>query len=101
MNKLVVAKPCIKVDETTVADWFAKLDEEVAEFKAEILKRYNITDILVAGKMRAAEKARTAEEGADICTVVTSIDERMGIMLEDRLKAQLDVNIHNSKRGRL
>ena len=99
MNKLVVAVPCTKVNEKEVYEWFEKLDEEVAEFKAEILKQFNLEDIL--GPVKKKERERIAEEGADVCTVVASIDERMGIILDERMKAQLTVNLHNQKRGRL
>ena len=101
MNELVVAVPCVKVNEVTVEDWLKKLDEEVAEFKAEILKCYKPDDVLIAGRMTDENKSRTAEEGADVCTVIASIDERLGIVKSERLQAQLKVNIHNGKRGRL
>ena len=98
MNELVVAVPCTKVDEKEVYEWFDKLDEEVTEFKAEILKRFNPEDTLE--KVEKKYRDRIAEEGADVCTVITSISERMGIVKEERMKAQLKVNYHNCERGR-
>jgi len=100
MNELIVAVPCVNVQETTVEDWLNKLDEEVAEFKAEILRCYKPGDVLIAGKLALHDKERAAEEGADVCTVVTSINERMGIVKAERMQAQLKVNRHNHERGR-
>lgn len=101
MNKLVVAVPCKKVKEVTVKEWLNKLDEEVQEFKDEIFKWYGPDNVLTAGLPAPNGKDRIAEEGADVCTIITSIEERVGIMKEERMKAQLRVNIHNAERGRL
>lgn len=43
---------------------------------------------------------RIAEEAADVCTVVTSLLEAIGIGFEMRQEAQQKVNAHNKERGR-
>ena len=111
MENLPVAPvPCVKETEnTSLKDLFQKLNEEVDELKAEILKNCYFDDgiddvksILKSYKMDEDIKAmqRIAEEGADVCTVVTSLVEAIGIGFEMRQEAQRRVNKHNHERGR-
>lgn len=111
MENLPVAPvPCVKETEnTSIKDLFQKLNEEVDELKAEILKNCYFDDgvddvrsILKSYKMDEDIEAmqRIAEEGADVCTVVTSLLEAIGIGFEMRQEAQRRVNKHNHERGR-
>lgn len=111
MENLPVAPvPCVKETEnTSLKDFFQKLNEEVDELKAEILKNCYFDDgiddvrsILKSYKMDEDIEAmqRIAEEGADVCTVVTSLLEAIGIGFEMRQEAQAHVNKHNHERGR-
>lgn len=111
MENLPVAPvPCVKETEnTSLKDLFQKLNEEVDELKAEILKNCYFDDgiddvrsILKSYKMDEDIKAmqRIAEEAADVCTVVTSLLEAIGIGFEMRQEAQRRVNEHNKERGR-
>lgn len=111
MENLPVAPvPCVKETEnTSIKDLFQKLNEEVDELKVEILKNCYFDDgiddvrsILKSYKMDEDIKAmqRIAEEAADVCTVVTSLLEAIGIGFEMRQEAQRRVNEHNKERGR-
>ena len=111
MENLPVAPvPCVKETEnTSLKDLFQKLNEEVDELKVEILKNCYFDDgiddvrsILKSYKMDEDIEAmqRIAEEGADVCTVVTSLLEAIGIGFEMRQEAQRRVNKHNHERGR-
>lgn len=111
MENLPVAPvPCVKETEnTSIKDLFQKLNKEVDELKVEILKNCYFDDgiddvrsILKSYKMDEDIKAthRIAEEGADVCTVVTSLLEAIGIGFEMRQEAQRRVNEHNKERGR-
>lgn len=111
MENLPVAPvPCVKETEnTSIKDLFQKLNEEVDELKVEILKNCYFDDgiddvrsILKSYKMDEDIEAmqRIAEEGADVCTVVTSLLEAIGIGFEMRQEAQRRVNKHNHERGR-
>lgn len=101
---------CVKETEnTSIKDLFQKLNEEVDELKAEILKNCYFDDgiddvrsILKSYKMDEDIEAmqRIAEEAADVCTVVTSLLEAIGIGFEMRQEAQRRVNEHNHERGR-
>lgn len=111
MDSVPVAPvPCVKETEnTSIKDLFQKLNEEVDELKVEILKNCYFDDgiddvrsILKSYKMDEDIKAmqRIAEEAADVCTVVTSLLEAIGIGFEMRQEAQRRVNEHNKERGR-
>lgn len=111
MDSILVAPvPCVKETEnTSIKDLFQKLNEEVDELKVEILKNCYFDDgiddvrsILKSYKMDEDIKAmqRIAEEAADVCTVVTSLLEAIGIGFEMRQEAQRRVNEHNKERGR-
>ena len=94
--------PCTK-DETmkTAKDAFAKVDEEVTEWKAAVVDYIRLTTTLESfDKLGKEAKLRVSEEGADIMTAITTAEERMGIDYNARADAQLHVNQHNKERGR-
>lgn len=94
--------PCTK-DETmkTAKDAFAKVDEEVTEWKAAVVDYIRLTTTLESfDKLGKEAKLRVSEEGADIMTAITTAEERMGINVGARSDAQLHVNQHNKERGR-
>lgn len=94
--------PCTKnIPQVTVKDWFAKLDEEVNEWKEAVLRVETLhTPVAKLKDIGRADKARIAEEGADVSTVVASMEDLMDIDGEARADAQLHVNQHNKERGR-
>lgn len=94
--------PCTKnMPQVTVKDWFAKLDEETNELKEAVLRVATIhTQIAKLKGIGRADKARIAEEGADVATVIASMEDLMDIDGDARANAQLYVNQHNKERGR-
>lgn len=101
----VLPEPCLRgIDMRTMKALFQKLDEEVDEFKFEIMS--HLSDLKDAPEdvqlvvTKDADSFRIAEEGADVCTVVTSLFEAIGIGFEMRQEAQRRVNEHNKERGR-
>ena len=113
-NVPVAPVPCVKGWEVAALKiFFLKLDEEVDELKAEILTQCDFGDNVKKIKeildyyedsdvppQASGGKMRIAEEGADVCTVVTSLLEAIGIGFEMRQEAQRRVNEHNKERGR-
>ena len=91
--------PVRRAKEQTIKDWFAKLDEEGTEFKAEVLSSYSLTEN-PSDYLKSTNSERIAEEAADICTIVTSMQDRMRINQQGRDAAQLRVNQHNKERNR-
>lgn len=95
--------PCIRnISQKTIRDWFAKLDEEVTEFKAEVLKSADLD--MEAKDFEAPMQGmvlRIAEEGCDVATVIRSFGYALNIKAIDFQKAQKRVNQHNAERGRL
>ena len=105
VQSLVLPAPCLRgIDMRTMKALFQKLDEEVDEFKFEIMS--HLSDLKDAPEdvqlvvTKDADSFRIAEEGADVCTVVTSLLEAIGIGFEMRQEAQRRVNKHNHERGR-
>ena len=94
--------PCTKnMPQVTVKDWFAKLDEETNELKEAVLRVATLhTQIAKLKDIGRADKARIAEEGADVATVIASMEDLMDIDGDARANAQLHVNQHNKERGR-
>ena len=97
--------PCTKDDGMyLVKHAFAKVDEEVNEWKEAVLmlagSQFGMSQNIKALKYAKEGKARVAEEGADIMTAITTAEERMGIDYNARADAQLHVNQHNKERGR-
>ena len=113
-NVPVAPVPCVKGWEVAALKiFFLKLDEEVDELKAEILAQCDFGDNVKKIKeildyyedsdvppQASGGKMRIAEEAADVCTVVTSLLEAIGIGFEMRQEAQRRVNAHNKERGR-
>lgn len=113
MDSIPVAPvPCKGFDNATLKEFFQKLNEEVDELKEAILEDSDLTDDvgdvkdLLTG-LNAYDGAedhdgmqRIAEEAADVCTVVTSLIEAIGIGYEMRMEAQRRVNQRNHERGR-
>lgn len=94
--------PCTKdASMKTTKDAFAKVDEEVNEWKDAVLSHMMLSAPLNTMKDHPAHaKLRVAEEGADIMTAIATAEERMGIDVDARADAQLHVNQHNKERGR-
>ena len=113
-NVPVAPVPCVKGWEVAALKiFFLKLDEEVDELKAEILAQCDFGDNVKKIKeildyyedsdvppQASGGKMRIAEEAADVCTVVTSLMEAIGIGYEMRMEAQRRVNQRNHERGR-
>jgi hypothetical protein len=104
--------PCTKnMPQVTVKDWLAKFDEEANEWKQEILRHADLDDPIEKlrkfyGKPEiklngnANNKFCISEEGADVMTVIASVEEKIGLDADARANAQLHVNQHNKERGR-
>ena len=106
----VLPEPCTNVKAKTVKDWFAKIDEELNEFKEDVLlelgskadadtrlKNVDISQFETVKKWHNC----IAEEAADTITAITSMLEAMGIKEDARQEAQRRVNAKNKERGRL
>lgn len=101
--------PCIRVDgreveQYTLKAWFAKLDEELNEFKVAQYAYCADEYLQQAGDKRLAKKAAqdsVIEEGADLITVIISFLAAMGATprrINQICKAVID---KNRSRGRL
>ena len=113
-NVPVAPVPCVKGwERASLKVFFQKLNEEVDELKAAILDQCDFDDNVNEIKeilnyyedsdvppQSSGGKMRIAEEAADVCTVVTSLMEAIGIGFEMRQEAQRRVNEHNKERGR-
>ena len=104
----VVPKPCVRgIDMRTMKKLFLKLDEEIDEFKFEIMQEMGGLDDgpddvrqMVEG-LEEHVAFRIAEEGADVATIVATICNAVGVDEKTRFEAQAYVNKHNHERGRL
>lgn len=101
----VLPAPCLRgIDMRTMKALFQKLDEEVDEFKFEIMS--HLSDLKDAPEdvqlvvTKDADSFRIAEEGADVATIVATIVNAVGINETMRQEAQAHVNKHNHERGR-
>lgn len=104
-NIPVAPEPCVNgMDWKTVKDFFQKINEEVDEFKVEVLRVGEPTDepknLRYTLEDDETQKRRIAEEAADVCTVLASLMEAMGIGFDVRNEEQRHVNQHNHERGR-
>lgn len=104
----VVPKPCVRgIDMRTMKALLLKLDEEVEEFKFELIQEMGSLEDgpddvqQMLGGLQDEVSFRIAEEGADVATMITTICEAVGIDEKTRFEAQAYVNKHNQKRGRL
>ena len=104
----VVPKPCVRgIDMRTMKKLLLKLDEEIDEFKFEIMQEMGGLDDgpddvrqMVEG-LEEHVAFRIAEEGADVATIVATICNAIGVDEKTRFEAQAYVNKHNHERGRL
>lgn len=104
----VVPKPCVRgIDMRTMKALLLKLDEEIDEFKFEIMQEMGGLDDgpddvrqMVEG-LEEHVAFRIAEEGADVATIVATICNAIGVDEKTRFEAQAYVNKHNQERGRL
>lgn len=104
----VVPKPCVRgIDMRTMKALLLKLDEEIDEFKFEIMQEMGGLDDgpddvrqMVEG-LEEHVAFRIAEEGADVATIVATICNAVGVDEKTRFEAQAYVNKHNHERGRL
>ena len=104
----VVPKPCVRgIDMRTMKALLLKLDEEIDEFKFEIMQEMGGLDDgpddvrqMVEG-LEEHVAFRIAEEGADVATIVATICNAVGVDDKTRFEAQAYVNKHNHERGRL
>ena len=104
----VVPKPCVRgIDMRTMKALLLKLDEEIDEFKFEIMQEMGGLDDgpddvrqMVEG-LEEHVAFRIAEEGADVATIVATICNAIGVDDKTRFEAQAYVNKHNHERGRL
>lgn len=100
--------PCVRdehgaIKKHTVKQLFAKLDEEVNEFKAAVLREVTVRNDLsdIADGVDDDSDMDIVLEGADVKTVVTTIENALGYGEDRRDEAQRMVNAKNSERGRL
>ena len=108
MENLPVAPvPCVRgIKMDTMKPLFLKLHEELTEFEFEIMQYMDTLDekpedvCLLLNENPAQHAFRIAEEGADVCTMVTTILHAVGIDDKIRFDAQAYVNKHNHERGR-
>ncbi len=100
--------PCVRDEHgatkgQTVKQHFAKINEELDELKAAVLRevttRNNLDDL--ADGVDDDTDTDIAEESADVITAITTLEEVLGIDAEMRDEAQRRVNKKNRKRGRL
>lgn len=104
----VVPKPCVRgIDMRTMKALLLKLDEEIDEFKFEIMQEMGGLDDgpddvrqMVEG-LEEHVAFSIAEEGADVATIVATICNAIGVDEKTRFEAQAYVNKHNHERGRL
>lgn len=100
--------PCVRdengeIKKQTVKQLFAKLDEEVNEFKAAVLREVTVRNDLsdIADGVDDDTDMDIVLEGADVKTVITSIENALGYGVDRRDEAQRCVNRRNLERGRL
>ena len=106
-NVAVLPIPCTKVKEKEIKDWFQKINEELDEFKAQVLQSFGINDkadFFVHNDWPIERKLENAEyialEAYDTITSIASMLEKMGIDEGARQAAQREVNEKNRERGR-
>lgn len=100
--------PCVRdengaINEQAVKQLFAKINEELDELKAAVLRevttRNNLDDL--ADGVDDDTDTDIAEEAADVITAITTLLEALGIDAGMRDEAQRKVNAKNRERGRL
>lgn len=100
--------PCVRdehgeIKEQTVKQLFQKINEELDEFKAAVLREVTARNDLddIADGVDDDSDTSIAEEAADTITAITTMLEALGIDAEMRDAAQRRVNDKNRERGRL
>ena len=100
--------PCVRdehgyIRDQTVKKLFAKIDEELNEFKAVVLRevttRNNLDDI--CDSVDDDTDTDIVDEAADVITAITTLLEALCFNAEMRDEAQRRVNNKNRSRGRL
>ena len=100
--------PCVRdehgeIKEQTVKQLLAKIDEELNEFKAAVLREATVRNDLreLADGVDDDTDTDIAEEAADTITAITTLCHVLGIGADRRDEAQRRVNRRNLERGRL
>ena len=100
--------PCVRdehgeIREQKVKQLFAKIDEELNEFKAAVLREVTTRNDLgdICNGVDDDTDTDIAEEAADTITAITTLCEALGIGADMRDEAQQRVNSRNRERGRL
>ncbi len=93
--------PCTNVQERTIRQWFAKLDEELNEVKDAVLACYLLDDYVSEDNADDAELKAIALECADLITAATSFQAALRIGRWQREISQNAVNQSNMERGRI
>lgn len=103
MSEKILPIPCTNVKKKTVKEWLQKINEELDEFKYEVTKVYNSSNVLIYEHdfHTEDETTRILYEAIDTITVITSMLEAMGIDESKRQEAQRRVNERNRERGRI
>lgn len=108
MDSPVRPLPCVRdengyIRDQTVKSLFAKIDEELNEFKAAVLRevttRNNLDDI--CDSVDDDTDTDIVDEAADVITAVTTLCEALCFDAEMRDDAQRRANVRNRERGRL
>ena len=91
------------VEDKTLKELFAKINEELDELKAAVFREVPISGIdSVAGSVYGGGIRRMiADEAADTITAITTLCEALGIDAGARAAAIARVNEKNWERGRL
>lgn len=87
------------VREKTVKELFAKIDEELTEFKAAVLAVLNLDD--TPSDLPTGIYPVIADEAVDSITAIVTNCEALGIDADDRAAAIARCNRRNQDRGRL
>ena len=100
--------PCVRdehgeIREQTVKQLFEKINEELDELKAAVLREVTTRNDLddICDGVDDDTDTDIADEAADTITAITTMLEALGIDAEMRDEAQRRVNSKNRERGRL
>lgn len=101
-NRGILPTPCTNVKERSIKDWFAKINEELDEFKAAVLAcaTYEMAEQPVNALEFDECEDVVAEAATDTITAITSMLEAMGIDEQARQEAQERVNKKNGEKRR-
>lgn len=100
--------PCVRdehgeINEQTVKQLFAKINEELDELKEAVFVIYQIHSLCsqYGAYKPGTQEESIAEEAADTITAITTLCEALGINAAMRDEAIRQVNHKNFSRGRL